>query len=190
MLNAFEKRELETNLRHNEQPVWRVSSDIWQCFRAIGAAVENDRQGSNGSRLAIRINDLLLLMLDMFRDRRIPLDRSLAGSRRTVQLFLAGLCSQTLDLAPNWTVELMAEECGLKPTQFVHYVKQLTNMAPMHYLNDCRLQLAAKLLQEEKSDNVTDIALQCGFCSSQYLATLFKRRFGCTPKTYRERQQR
>jgi len=187
MLNASEKRELETSLRHNEQPVWRTSSDIWDCFRAMGTAVENDRDGSNSSRLAIRISDLLLLMLDMFRHRCIPLDRSLAGSRRTVQLFLAGLCSQAQDLAADWTVESMAEECGLKPTQFVHHVKQLTNAAPMHYLNDCRLQFGAKLLQNNEPNSVTDVALTCGFCSSQYFATLFKRRFGCTPKAYRER---
>ncbi len=187
MLNATEADELERNLRHNEQPVWRASNEIWRCFRAIGLAVENDKRGSNNSRLAIKINDLLLLLLDIFRSQRIPLDRSLAGSRRTVQLFLAGLCHQAQELGTNWTVESMAEECGLKPTQFVHYVKQLTNAAPMHYLNDCRLQLAAGLLHQNDANSVTDIALACGFSSSQYFATLFKRRFGCTPKTYKER---
>jgi AraC family L-rhamnose operon regulatory protein RhaS len=187
MLNACEKRELETSLRHNEQPVWPVSGEIRDCFRAIGTAVEKDKQGSNSSRLAIRVSDLFLLMLDMFRHRCIRLDRSLAGSRRTVQLFLAGLCNRAHDLAADWTVESMAEECGLKPTQFVHYVKHLTNAAPMHYLNDCRLQLATKLLHESNGGSVTEVALASGFCSSQYFATLFRRRFGCTPKAYKER---
>lgn len=186
MLSSSEKRELEINLRQNEQPVWHVSSDICDCFRAIGAAVENDRDGSNSSRLAIRISDLLLLMLDMFRRRCIPLDRTLAGSRRTVQLFLSTLWNQSEMLAADWTVESMAEECGLKPTQFVHHVRQLTNRAPIHYLNDCRLQCAANLLADTERSSVTGVALTCGFSSSQYFATLFRRRFGCSPTKYKQ----
>ena len=190
MLSASEKHELEINLRRNEQPVWHAVGDVCDCFRAIGTAVEEDRDGSNSSRLAIRISDLLMLLLDMFRRRCIPLDRALAGSRRTVQIFLSDLCNQGQFLATDWTVESMAEECGLKPTQFVHHVKQLTNVAPIQYLNSCRLQLAAKLLLNSEMASVTDVALNCGFSSSQYFATLFRRRFGCSPTVYKHRESK
>jgi AraC-like DNA-binding protein len=60
---------------------------------------------------------------------------------------------------PRWTVEIemMAADCGLKMTQFVHYVRQLTNMAPMHYLSHRRLDFAVRLLQEDRSVSVTEL---------------------------------
>jgi AraC family L-rhamnose operon regulatory protein RhaS len=96
-------------------------------------------------------------MLDLLRSHHIHVDPSLAGSRRTVQLFLDDLVAHRDNLASAWTVEMMAADCGLKMTQFVHYVRQLTNMAPMHYLNHRRLDFALKLPQEDRSVSVTEL---------------------------------
>ena len=79
----------------------------------------------------------------------------------------------------------MASSCGLGVSQFVHHVNQLTNLPPMHYLNRCRLDLAAQLLRERPAENVTDVALACGFSSSQYFSTLFGKRFGVSPREFR-----
>jgi AraC family L-rhamnose operon regulatory protein RhaS len=134
--------------------------------------------------MAVKINELLLLILDLLRSQHLRLDPFLAGSRRTVQLFLDDLVAHRDNLAFAWTVEMMAADCGLKSTQFVYYVRQLTNMAPMHYLNHRRLGLAAKLLREAPSMSVTEVAFACGFSSSQYFATLFRRRFKASPKEF------
>jgi AraC family L-rhamnose operon regulatory protein RhaS len=92
-------------------------------------------------------------------------------------------------LAMEWTVPRMAERCGLGVTQFVHHSKQLTNMTPARYLNHCRLEAAARLLLEDTSNRVTEIAAVCGFSSSQYCATVFRRHFGKSPRAYRETQK-
>ncbi|MGH9621806.1 MAG: helix-turn-helix transcriptional regulator, partial [Bryobacteraceae bacterium] len=139
------------------------------------------------SRLGIRINDLLLLLLEMFRSEPLQPEHCSRGSRQKVRLFLMALASDPDSLAAEWTVEGMADKCGLKMTQFVRYAKELTNMAPLHYLNHSRLEHAARLLREQSSVSVTNLALSCGFSSSQYFATLFKRRFGCTPREFRAR---
>ncbi|MGH9581978.1 MAG: AraC family transcriptional regulator, partial [Bryobacteraceae bacterium] len=173
MLSQDEAGELERNLRHNEKPVWRASSEIRHCFHLIAQAVEMDAEGSQVSRLGIRINDLFLLLLDLFRSQSMHLEHISTGSRQKVRLFLANLASDPDSLAAEWTLERMAEKCGLKMTQFVRYAKELTNMAPLHYLNRCRLEYAAKLLKDQPSRSITDVALSCGFSSSQYFATLF-----------------
>ena len=80
----------------------------------------------------------------------------------------------------------MARSCGLGVTQFVHVVKQLTNMTPFHFLNHHRLERAAGLLRSG-DQSITDLAQECGYSSSQYFATLFHRRFGCSPTQYRKR---
>ena len=185
MLSPQESDELTNILRHNEQPVWRASTELRRCFQAIAQAVETDHGGDNASRLVIRINDLFLLLLDLFRSQKIRLDQSLSGSRRTVDLFLADLRTHPEHQALHWTVEEMARTCGLGLTQFVHHVRQLTNLPPMHYLNQCRLEQAATLLKQDCRQHVTDIAFACGFSSSQYFATLFSRRFGVSPREFR-----
>ena len=79
----------------------------------------------------------------------------------------------------------MAEHCGLGVTHFVHHCKQLTNMTPAQYLNHCRIEAGAKMLVEKPAMSITNIALTCGFGSSQYFATVFRRRYGCSPKDFR-----
>jgi AraC-like DNA-binding protein len=185
LLSAAELAELTDKLRHNEDPVWQTSTDVRHCFQSMARAIQSDRQGSHVSRLAVQINELLLLILGLLRRQHLHLDPSLSGSRRTVQLFLDDLVAHGDNLACAWTVEMMAADCGLRTTQFVHYVRQLTNMAPMHYLNQRRLDLAAKLLREAPSMSVTQVAFACGFSSSQYFATLFRRRFKASPKEFR-----
>jgi AraC family L-rhamnose operon regulatory protein RhaS len=81
----------------------------------------------------------------------------------------------------------MAESCGLGVTQFVHHVRRLTNMSPLQYLNECRLDTAATMLRQSPSLSIIDVALACGFSSSQYFATVFDRRFGVCPTLFRSR---
>jgi AraC family L-rhamnose operon regulatory protein RhaS len=187
MLSQQEARQLEQTIRHNTRAVWRASQEIRHCFHLIAQAVEMDAESSHISRLGIRINDLLLLLLEVFRSEAPQPGHCWSASREKVRLFLAALASDPDSLAAEWTLEGMAKNCGLKMTQFVRYAKELTNMAPLHYLNHARLERAAKLLKERPALSVTDLALSCGFSSSQYFATQFKRRFGCTPRDFRAR---
>ncbi len=187
MLAEKDRNELANILRHLGKPVWKATSEIRHCFLAIANAVRSDRDGSEVSALTVRINELLLALLELFRKQKPPLDESLTTSRRTVELFLAELGRSSDGLESEWSVRTMAAACGLGPTQFVHLVKQLTNTTPFHYLNRCRLERAARLLAERAGDSVTDIAQACGFSSSQYFATVFGQRFGCSPTEFRRR---
>ncbi len=186
ILSSRESNELKRNLLRNEQVVWRATKEVRHCFQLIAQAVERDADCSNASRLAVRINDLFLSMLDQFRSQPVSFDESKRRSSRTVRLFLARLATDPHTLAACWTLERMAAECGLKVTQFVHYVRELTNAPPLHYLNHCRLEYAAKLLRDDRGMSITDVALACGFSSSQYFATLFRVCFGIVPTAFRE----
>jgi AraC family L-rhamnose operon regulatory protein RhaS len=58
-------------------------------------------------------------------------------------------------------------------------------MTPVRYLQMVRLEAARKWLSERAAATVTEIALECGFSSSQYFATCYKRRFGYSPQQTR-----
>lgn len=59
---------------------------------------------------------------------------------------------------------------------------------PRDYLQDYRLQRAKQLLAES-SENITDIALSCGFGSSSAFARSFHEQNQCTPMEYRKNCQ-
>jgi AraC family 4-hydroxyphenylacetate 3-monooxygenase operon regulatory protein len=178
-------KELTRILRHNEVPVWPATAEIRECFKQIGRAVKADRSGSNISLLSARLNELFVLLLEMLRQQSVRLNPALSSTRRTVELFLTDLRNNLDNLAQQWTLSSMAKQCGLAVTYFVYYCRQLTNMAPMHYLNRCRIEAASKMLAENPQMKVTDVAFACGFNSSQYFATVFRRYVGSSPKSFR-----
>jgi len=184
VLTKEDSRQLTLLLRHNEQSVWRATSEIRDCFRRIARAVEMDKDGSSTSRLAAYLNELLVLALDMLRNLDIDLDASLSSTSRTVALFLEDLRASLELLAQPWTNETMAAQCGLGVTRFVHHCRELTNVTPREYLTDCRLNAAARLLKEQPALTVTEIAFACGFSSSQYFATVFRGRYSVSPVAF------
>ncbi|MCC6263739.1 MAG: AraC family transcriptional regulator [Bryobacterales bacterium] len=185
LLSKTDADELTSLLRHSEQSVYRTVPGIRECFLKLSSAIETDQEGSNISRLAITVNDLFLKLLDGLRQKKIKLDESLSTTRRTVTLFLRDLANNPGNLSIDWTVEDMASNCGLHKTQFTHHVRCLTNVSPLQFLNRCRLDYAAQMLQSNTDISVTEVALDAGFNSSQYFATVFTHRFGCSPSVFK-----
>jgi len=186
VLTDADRRRLTEILRHNEQPVWHAGGDIRRCFQQLARAVEADAGGSSISRLAALLNELFVLLLEMFTQQSVELDASLSSTRRTVELFLDDLRGDREQLAQPWTLPQMADRCGLGPTQFVHLCKQLTNTTPAQYLTQCRIEAAADLLTARAELSILAVAVACGFSSSQYFATLFRKHMGVTPREYRK----
>ena len=184
VLARTDRERLTTILRRCEQPVWRATPDIRHCWARIAKAVETDTHGSSVSHLTVYLNELFVHLLDMFNGRNIPLDESLTGSMRTVQLFLNELTTDVQMTAHPWSVGQMASHCGLGATHFTHHCKQITHMSPIEYLNRCRIDHAQRLLRQSDL-SVTHIAQHCGFSSSQYFATVLRRFTGQTPRQYR-----
>ncbi len=186
VLTPDDLAELTTFIRHNDQPIWTATDDIGHCFKQISQAVEDNKSKNSISRLAVYINELLVLVLEMFRNQKPDLKPELSSSLRTVELFLEDICNNRKNLTYLWTIEQMAQQCGLGITRFRHLCKQLTNMTPAQYLSQCRIESAAKMLINKPQMSVTHVAMAYGYESSQYFATVFKKHFECTPGDYRK----
>lgn len=89
------------------------------------------------------------------------------------------------NLAHQWTVEEMAAIFGLGTTAFTEKVKSYTGFSPLNYLINIRISETIKMLKRP-GVNVTDIALQTGFYSSQHFSTTFKKLTGYTPGEFRK----
>jgi AraC-like DNA-binding protein len=187
VLNRADLTELTRCLRQNEQFIWPGSPDIRRSFLGIARAIEKNEKECDLSRLAVSVNEVLLAVLDNFRARRIPLRKSLVTTERTLQQFIAELADS---LSEPWTLEKMAASCHLGVTQFVHHFQQTTNFTPARYLSQARVNHAGKLLLAELTRPILEIALECGFSSSQYFTNVFTRQMGCSPRAFRRNRTR
>jgi AraC family L-rhamnose operon regulatory protein RhaS len=185
VMTEADRKQLTRMLRENEQAVWHVSEDVRRCFQRVGEVLESDHAVDDLSLLTVYLNELFVLLLRMFREGRMALDQSLTSPQRTLELFWEELRGDRDALRHEWTLPMMARRCDLGVTRFVQYSKQLTNMSPMQYLSHCRIEAAGRLLREEPQRSITEIALDCGFSSSQYFAKVFRHRMGCMPRVYR-----
>lgn len=91
------------------------------------------------------------------------------------------------NLSHQWTVEEMAALIGLGTTAFSEKVKIFTGFSPLNYLINIRISEAIKLLKKPEI-NVTEIALETGFYSSQHFSTTFKKLTGYTPMEFRKKK--
>jgi AraC-like DNA-binding protein len=182
LMNREELAELTKLLRQNEFHVWSDCREFHQCFQEIGRAVEEYPKSKDVTYIALKLNELLYLLLRMFRTRKVPLNESLTSNIRSVQLFLDDL---PVLLSEDWTIERMARECSVCTTRFVQYCRQLTNQSPMQHLNTLRLEKARSLLLERAAMPIIDIAMECGYATSQYFASCFKWKYHVTPSDYR-----
>src|SRR5882724_2275656 len=176
--------ELTRKLRHNETPVWKSTGDIAQNFQKIAQCILDWNQPHSVSRMITKINLLFVSILDALTAQQLDENPDLTSRRRTVELFLKDLAENPVSSRELWTLGQMAQQCGMGVTAFSKYSRELVNVGPMEYLNQCRLDHAARQLREKPELSVTDIAFANGFNSSQYFATCFRRRFKLTPSQF------
>ena len=93
------------------------------------------------------------------------------------------------ELVEPWTLESMAGQAGLARTRFAHHCRKLTNLTPMGYLQQLRVEKAKRLLAENRL-TITGIAMECGFASSAYFASVFRGQTQCSPREYRDSGRR
>lgn len=118
----------------------------------------------------------------MFDHGVVTLNARLTNSLRSVELFINELNDALQD---PWTTEDMAKACGLGITRFTHLFRQITNQTPMQYLHKMRLKKAENDLFSMLVKSIADIIFSCGFSSTHYFATLFKKHTNQSPSAYR-----
>lgn len=85
-----------------------------------------------------------------------------------------------------WTVSLLAAQVGMSRSPFAARFTSLVGQSPMSYLKQWRLQLAAKLLQDQAL-SLSQIAEQVGYESTAAFSRIFKREFGAAPGQFRRK---
>ena len=87
-------------------------------------------------------------------------------------------------LADKITLDMLASRVHFNKTYFIRRFKALWGCAPMQYVNQLRLQQAARQLAST-DDPISAIARSCGFASPHYFSRKFHEEFGVSPQSYR-----
>jgi len=86
----------------------------------------------------------------------------------------------------SFSVDVLCQETGMTYQNFSSKIKSLTGYSPRDFIEVIRMKRASELLLDKKM-NISSVAFEVGFSSSQYFATRFKKHFGLTPSEFQQR---
>jgi len=172
-----ESRSIQKILQLNTIPVATGMKDAGRLFQQLVQELHLQEIG-----FQTRVNqliDALLILTTRQLIHQSHSQRDFSGSFMKLEQELRK------NLAHQWAVEEMAALVGLGTTAFTEKVKSYTGFSPLNYLINIRISEAIKLLKQTDT-NLTDIALDTGFYSSQHFSTTFKKLTGYTPSQFRK----
>ena len=175
-ITSAELVSIRNILFHNSIPVLSRLQDAGNIFSQIRNELFNQEIG-HVTRVNQLLDELIILVTRNLAQQNIC-------QRDFPQAFLKLEEALRKDLSHHWTVEEMAALVGLGTTSFSDKVKSYSGFSPMIYLINIRISEAIKLLKKPDV-NMTNIALDMGFYSSQHFATTFKKLTGYTPSQFR-----
>lgn len=188
ILTKEDKKTLSQLLMQNQRPVCRLSYRGVELWRRLYLALQKNEKESQISPLAILLNEILYLLIRELQSHLLdqPDDSSIAV--RLIDEFFHEMKERPNLLAKPWTLSAMAARCGMSNSIFCRHCQQLTNSTPKSYLNKLRIEYAAQALTADPEYPITELAIDCGFDSSQYFATVFKKMMQKTPTEYRNKK--
>ncbi len=143
---------------------------------------ETRTAGPGSQILLARLGDVLLVQLVRIWVEREGLGRGgWLGGLRDPQIGPA-IIAMHADPGEHWTVDSLAAIAHLSRSRFAERFRTLVGQAPLGYLTQWRLGIAASLLSQGKS--IRDVSRSLGYTSEPAFSRAFTRRHGRPPSTY------
>lgn len=88
------------------------------------------------------------------------------------------------DTGRAWNVDLLGREVGLSRSALAERFTRVIGAAPMHYLANWRMQIAAQKLRSSNA-SLAQVAAAVGYESEAAFSRAFKKAYGAAPATWR-----
>ena len=82
------------------------------------------------------------------------------------------------------TLNDAARVVGMSKSHFIHFMKQVTGMSFVSYLNQFRVS-KAQALMASTDKSLAEISYEVGFCDQSYFGQVFRKLLKTTPRDYR-----
>jgi AraC family transcriptional regulator len=144
------------------------------------------RQPSWGSRLFV---DQLFLATSAYLTMKCRGHEAFAAARGGLTLRQERIAKEyfAANLGGNVSLEDVSRLCDLSPPYFARLFKKSTGTSPYKWYLDQRLTLAKSLLTTT-DDELTKIALECGFADQSHFTRTFSRVVGISPGVWRRQK--
>lgn len=86
---------------------------------------------------------------------------------------------------PDFDVSVLADKVGMSRSSLTRKLKSITGLTPLEYIKKVKMK-HAKLLLEDHSKTVAEIALTLGYFNRKHFTQCFKEEFGVTPSEYQK----
>jgi len=98
---------------------------------------------------------------------------------------LKTICRMESAPEKHYTLSMLASEASMSVPSYTNKFREATGISPTEYLIRIRIEKVKEMLNKHDL-NISEIAYQCGFCSTNYMIRLFSSRMGLTPSQYRK----
>lgn len=148
--------------------------------KIIDIDLSNDPQ----KYMEIKIN-ILKMLSELCRQKLIIRTKATGQTDKRDDLYRAvSYIQQNFNKKIN--IDQLAGLSKLSKEYFIRSFKLKYDLTPVEYINNYRIYQAGKILKKGQQ-NVTEVALSCGFPNISYFILLFKKQFSVTPKKYQQK---
>jgi len=82
----------------------------------------------------------------------------------------------------------LANRCGCSKMYLIRCFRKIYGTSPYQMLSSIRMQEAVRLLLTDRQLSIKEIAARTGYARPLNFSAEFRKRFGCSPRMYRERE--
>lgn len=86
---------------------------------------------------------------------------------------------------PDFDVSVLAEKVGMSRSSLQRKLKSITGLTPLEYIKKVKMK-HAKLLLEDHSRTVSEVALTLGYFNRKHFSNCFKEEYGMNPGEYQQ----
>ncbi|MDF2905132.1 MAG: AraC family transcriptional regulator [Herbinix sp.] len=171
-------------------PLYRSNNDDAYILDLLeeAACLERTRNQNNDMELHIKMCTVWLmlhrLLCKIFEANSVPIPNTIHQERTKLMLsYIQRNYNEKIN------VEDIATSAGISRSECFRCFRNQVKKKPIEYLNEYRLQQAAKeLVMTSKS--ISDIAQDCGFDHQSYFGKQFKEMYQVTPGAYRQESKK
>lgn len=179
------------------EDAWRDAAPLSAGAHAVGPAVWHYHRTlvestAFESTLPLALEETTLAILDIIANSAVG--RDAVGRRSSTQHRHRGLvadCRALLASSPFrfWTLDMLGKAVGSSPFHLARVFRSITGTSIHRYLTRLRISEAADRLWDG-ADDITSLALECGFADHAHLTRTFRQIIGTTPSEYRTKAAR
>lgn len=182
-VNADEKLLTEFETVFSDSPVISLAhaqrDHITHILKSIRAEYENpDDMSDINARALIQCLMVLLIRLKRLQQSPVGFDPDDSLMQEAARFIRT-------NYAAPLTLDSIAAHVNTSPTYFSKKFKRATGFGCREYLVNVRLQEATQMLVQTGL-SITEIAIACGFNSSNYFGDVFRKANGVSPAEYRK----